>query len=161
MLNDEKYTVSRDNIYYLCYIFEKLSRETLNSKNYLITKFNREDLEHICKAEHAYHTLSSEQVVAEFIEEFNIEYGKWNRITEGPYRVPYESQMARTYTRIITKMNSSSNLLDNFIKAMKSPMADAIDDYHSPLFFHNSDYLAACFDEGTLIDIWERFGNQE
>lgn len=156
--NGDKYKVTRENIYYLCYIFEKLSRETFNSKNYLITKFSKEILEGICEAEEAYHVLSSDQVVAEFIDRLGIEYGNWDRIVEGPFIVPYVSQMARTYTRIIDKMvSNNSDPLDNFIKVMESPLADHVDDYSSSLFFHTSEYLAACFDRGEMIDVWKMY----
>ena len=151
---DKGYKPTYQNIYYLAYLIETISRKTKNTKKDLATYFDRDLMLHICDIEDVYHSLPMDRVVGEFIEELDIREGNDNRIAACRYRIPAVKNMAGTYARLASKMESYDNILDNYIKILNSDLCEELDDYNSSFFFENSDYVAACFDRNVVLDMY-------
>ena len=149
-MRKSEYKPTFENIFFMCYLVEKISRDTRNNKPYVVSKMDRDYVLHMCEYEDIYHSQNLDKVVFEECEQLGIKMGRNTRLTTAKYRIPTINAMAELYRRLIYKLEGE-DIIDSFFKVMSSPMTDFIDDYNSSFYYENPDYIKDCILEGRLI----------
>lgn len=140
-----------DNIFYFCSIIEYISRKTKNHRKDVIKKFSASDIARQLSLAEVNHCLSFEQVSDELIEEFHIENGDYDTVSECKYDVPSAQAIGRVYQTLITSISDDNNVEENIIKVFSSFISDEISDFNSSVYYRNPMYLKASFQSGRLL----------
>ena len=144
-----KFTPTKDNVFFFCYLVELLMRHTLNSKPEIIKHMSRDYVLNILENEECYHVLPKERLICEQVEELKILKGRFNPVDKALYRVPPVTAMARLYAKLIFMMDG--DVVDNIFKVFSSDICNFIDDYNSSLYYENPEYIKECILVGEII----------
>lgn len=149
-----EYTPTRNNIYYLCYLTERISRICRQSKADTVKHFDIPYTLEICLNEDDYHSRGIEVVAREQIKRLGIEEsGRFFRLSRNRFSNPTDAELAEIYTDVIFKLNG--NPIDNFFRVMNSPIADLIDNYNSDVYLSDTEFLTDSVRAGFLVDEFE------
>lgn len=149
----------KDDIRFMCYVMEVLSRHTDNRKSDLICKMDKDYIMSLCPNKHIYATYSPKQLANEQIEKLGISDGLFSYIWWARYNIPSPVDMACLYSSLIYMFDGDP--IDNFIKVMSSPICDYIDDYNSSLYYENLLYIRDCIEAGRIIKLGLEFLSKE
>lgn len=154
-MSNKEYKPTRDNIFFLCYFFEKFGRYTFTSKKEIANKMTREHFLNMCEHEDAFHIIDPDQLVFEQKQQLELYIGDNNRISNSNYKIPSIDDMAELYRDIIFEISEQERegVTDSFFRVMNSPIADLIDDYNGSMYWESIEYLVACILEGKALEI--------
>ena len=98
------------------------------------------------------HCLSFEQVGDEIIEQYKIEEGNFDTITECKYTVPGFQDIGKLYCIMIEDCAESGKEVDELIKIFSSFISDKISDFQTDIYYQNPSYLECSYAAGCLLD---------
>lgn len=143
----------KDNLLYICTLIEYIARQTCNKRRDIVNKLSDKQLEHEIKAASVNHCLSFEQVSDEWIEEYDIQKGKFDNIAMCKYAAPTATSIGRIYQRLILdNVEDYPNIIETIRAVFNSFISDEISDFNSNVYYSNPDYLKWSYKEGRLLD---------
>ena len=98
------------------------------------------------------HCLSFEQVSDEIIEQYNIQQGDFDTITDCKYTVPGYMDIGKLYSIMIEDCAKPGEETKELIKIFCSFISDEISDFNTDLYYQNPSYLEWSYREGYLLD---------
>ena len=97
------------------------------------------------------HCLSFEQVSDEWIEQYGIEQGTFDTITNCKYTVPSVTAIGRVYQQLVVGISKENEEAQAIIDVFSSFISDEISDFNSSVYYSNPDYLRCSYEEGVLL----------
>ena len=91
----------KDDIYYVCTMIEFVARATKNRRRDVVKNFSVKNIEHQLKVAEVNHCLSFEQVSEEWVEQYDIEMGNYDTVSECKYAVPSVTAIGRVYQQLV------------------------------------------------------------
>lgn len=89
----------------------------------------------------------------EWIEEYDIQKGKFDNITMCKYTAPTATSIGRIYQRLILdNIEEYQNVIEAIRAVFNSFISDEISDFNSNVYYSNPDYLKWSYKEGRLLD---------
>lgn len=98
------------------------------------------------------HCLSFEQVSDEVIEQYEIQNGDFDTITECKYTVPGFMEIGKLYSIMIEDCAPSGKEVDELLKIFSSFISDKISDFQTDIYYQNTSYLECSYRAGYLLD---------
>ena len=143
----------KDNdLFFVCSLVEYLARKTKNSKKYVVEKIGKEKINKIYELASVYHCENIDKIVDELIEEFHIEIGNYDILSNAQYSIPTYWDIGEVYKRLIIMISKSENeYIDNMIEVLKSWIIEKIDNYNSSMYYENPSYIYQCYIEGRIL----------
>ena len=144
---------NNDDLFYVCSMIEFVARETHNKTKDIVAKLSDKELAHQLKAAGVNHCLSFEQVCDEWIEEYGIEEGTFDNISNCKYTVPTVLSIGRVYqTLILNVMDLYENVIEAIKKVYSSFISEEISNFNSNVYYSNPDYIKCSYEAGMLLD---------
>lgn len=140
-----------DDIYYVCIMIEYVSRITNNRRKDVVKRISKKEIEHQIKAAEVNHCLSYEQVADEWIEQYKIEKGNFDTITDCKYAIPTVNAIGRVYQQLVLEISEENEEAQAIIDVFSSFISDEISDFNSNVYYSNPDYLRCSYEEGILL----------
>ena len=145
---DEK---RKDDIYFVCTMIEYVGRVTKNRRADIVKYLLKKNIEHQLKVAEVNHCLSFEQVSDEWIEQYGIEQGTFDTITNCKYTVPSVTAIGRVYQQLVVEISKENEEAQAIIDVFSSFISDEISDFNSSVYYSNPDYLKCSYEEGVLL----------
>lgn len=142
----------RNDYFYVCSLIEYTARKTLNKRGTIVKALGEKGIDkQLCDAE-VNHCLSFEQVSDEIIEQYNIQQGDFDTITDCKYTVPGYMDIGKLYSIMIEDCAKPGEETKELIKIFCSFISDEISDFNTDLYYQNPSYLEWSYREGYLLD---------
>lgn len=140
-----------NDLFYLCSLIEYIARKTYNTKEYVINKIDKKELEKIYSLADVYHSENIDKVSDEIIEKYNIKVGNY-RFDNYKNRIPSYFEIGAVYERLIRQISANKlEYIDNLIKVLTSWIIPKIDNYDSSMYYENPSYIYECYKEGKVL----------
>ncbi len=149
---DEEITFN--DVFFVCYMIERTARFLKQRNLYVVQKIAKSGLERQLSIAQSLHCLNPEQVVDEWISEYNLEPGSFDitkvdsRFTD---KVPTDLQMGKVYARLVeTVAGKAADFATTIMSVYKSPICEFIDNYNSSAYYEPSPVIAKAFYSGEF-----------
>lgn len=136
---DERITFN--DLYFVCYMIERVARTIHQRNRYVVEKLGAEGLWHQLSIAETNHCLNPDQVVHEWIEQYQLTTGDVDvtkvdlRFTD---KIPSPTQMGKVYARLIEAVNQSEDLVSTIVNVYHSPICETIDNYNASAYYEPS-----------------------
>lgn len=142
----------KNDLFYLCSLIEFIGRITKNHRGKIVEVLGKDELKRQLSLAEVNHTLSFEQVSDELIDEFQIQIGNFDTVSECLYSVPSFLAIGKEYQRLIFAVQETNeNIIDTLFNVFTSFISDEISNFNSSVYYSNPDYLKWSYFEGELI----------
>jgi hypothetical protein len=139
-----------DNMFYLCWLLERLHRSTGLPHMDLTEKMGTEKLRYYYNYADAYHCENPDKVIGELADELGLpEPPLFHELPEERKNPPF-SKMAKSAARVINDVYGDDyiNGVYNFYTSFLPPI---LADTKNNLYWSSKEYLVACYREGVLL----------
>lgn len=148
----EDETISENDLYFLCYMIERISRKIKQKNNYVVTHVGRDEWLRLISLADVLHCENPQKIEAEWIEDYQLELGDFDVKKVDPElveNIPTETQMGKVYTRLIVDtLTPNENYVDGLLRVYSSEICDKIDDYNCGAYYEPSYVIARAYNEG-------------
>ena len=135
----ESEAVSFDDLYFICYMIERVARKLKQPNSYVVNKIQKKNLEQLLSCAETLHCLNPVQVESDWITDYGLEKGSFD-ITQVDSslctQIPSETQMGKVYARLIDSV--TSDYAEGITQVYNSPLCKTIDDYNSRAYYEPS-----------------------
>ncbi len=148
----ENEEISKNDLYFLCYMVERLARRLHQHNAYIINKIPYSEWMRLISLAGVLHSENPLKVEEEWIEEYELQKGDFDILKVDPElveKVPSVTQMGKVYTRlIIDTMISDENYIDAMSRVYNDEICEKIDDYNCGAYYEPSYIIARAYNEG-------------
>lgn len=139
-------------LFFLCSLIEYIARQTRNRRIEVVDRLGDERLRKILDLADVYHSDNIERVAADFIDECQIEQGKFDNVAACRYLVPSFWDIGRVYQRLILAVaaDEGASVVEALREVYSSFMAGKIDDYNSSVYYDSPERQFADFKAGIV-----------
>ncbi|WP_282804113.1 hypothetical protein [Clostridium tetani] len=143
----------KDNLYYLCYVIEVLSRKTKNRRKTIVDALGRDNIEFIYKNAEVMHSEPIDVVCYEFIEKCNIKDGDYDIEVYCKDKPPRALSIGKLYSRLILSLlEDEEDLISKTMEVLSSWLVDEITNFNSSLYYSVLGYLKECYLQGEILN---------
>ena len=142
--------MKNDALFFTCALIECIGRETRQTRKQVVSYLG-EDIERIYKYADVFHCEPVVKVAWDFIERDAIPAGAYDVKERARYAVPSVWEMGDVFSRIVQDCYEEDRLTEGIRAVFSSPIAEAILNFNSDLYYQPREYLAACYRENWII----------
>ncbi len=148
----EDEVVTEDDLYFICYMIEKVSRYLHQRNQYIVNAVSKDEWRRLISLSSVLHCENPDKIVHEWIEEYHLEHGMFeieNVDRELVNKIPYPTQMGKVYMRlIIDTMTPDEDYIDALIRIYNDEICLKIDDYNCSAYYEPSYVIARAYLNG-------------
>lgn len=144
--------MEQNDLFYVCSLIEFIGRKTKNSRSTIVQKLGEEGIRKLLKDAGVNHCLSFEQVSDEIIENYHIEQGTFDTITDCKYSIPTVTAIGRLYSRMILDCAPEGEEVAELMTLFESFISDKISNFKTGVYYENPSYLECSYKAGNLLD---------
>ncbi len=144
-------TKNNSKLFYTCSLIEFIGRKKKRNRQDVVDSLGRDSVERIYEYADVFHCEPIEKVAAEFIEECQIQDGSFDNEGECRYLVPDYWTIGEVYERLIEDCYSDDEIEKGIWMVYHSWINESISDYNTDFYFQSRDYIAACYETGTIL----------
>lgn len=96
--------------------------------------------------------LTFDQVSDELIEDFNIQNGMFDTMSECRYEVPEVTSIGMLYPELVLAVMQGEDAAQGIKDIFSSFITDEISDFNSNVYYTNPDYLKCSYLEGEMLE---------
>jgi hypothetical protein len=141
-----------NDLYYICYMIERVARHMHQHNKYVVNKIDREELYHLMSCANVLHCENPLKIENEWIEEYQIEEGDFDIQevdTELAGIIPAPTQIGKVYCKLILNtLSSTEDYVDGIIRVYNNPICEVIDNYNCSAFYEPPYVIARAYQEG-------------
>jgi len=146
--------ITEDDLYFMCYMVERIARKLKQRNKYVINKMGYEELAKKISLANVLHSDNPNKVAEDFIDEYNLEIGTFDITkinSELVDNIPTELQMGKVYQRlIIDTLDDDEDFVNGMIRVYNSPICEIIDDYNSSAYYEPSYVIARAYHNNSF-----------
>lgn len=150
----EDETVTQNDLYFLCYMIERVARKLHQRNCYVVNKIPRKEWMRLISLANVLHCENPLKIEDEWIEEYQLENGTFDisRVnTDLVERIPTETQMGKVYMRLVTDtLQPEENYIDGLIRIYNDEICRKIDDYNCSAYYEPSYVIARAYNDGKF-----------
>ncbi len=147
---DEK--VTEDDLFFLCYMIERIGRRILQKSQYIINKIPYDELIRLISLSDVLHCENPEKLETEWINEYHLEQGDFDRANIDKSlveNIPSSTQMGKVYKRlVISTLQPDENYVDGMIRVYNDEICDSLDNYNTGAYYEPSYFIARAYNNG-------------
>lgn len=144
--------ISRDDVYFVCYMIERIARQLKQPKKYVVNAMGHDALSKKLSLADTLHSENPLAVEADWIDEFNLHPGEYDVTNVDPelcQAIPTATQMGKVYKRlIINTLQPGEDYADAILRVYNDPICDIIDNYNTSAYYEPSQYIARSYFAG-------------
>ena len=141
--------ISRDDLYFICYMIERVARKLHQKNCYVVNSIGREDLYHLLSVANVLHCENPLQVEEEWTREYHLEKGNVDvtKVDEDlGVNIPSAIQMGKVYVRLIQNTAArDEDYVDGILRIYNDSICDIIDNYNSSAYYEPSYVIARAY----------------
>ena len=134
---DEELT--QNDLYFMCTMIERVARKLKVRNKEVVNALGYEELCKKISLASVLHSENPDKVVADWIEEYRLEEGKFNIVDVDKTlveKVPSPLQIGKVYRRLIEyTLQEGEDYIQGMIRVYNSPICEIIDDYNSSAYY--------------------------
>lgn len=142
----------KNDLFYVCSLIEFIGRRTNNKRGVIVDKIGLPGIEKLLYDAPVNHCLSFEQVSDEVIEDYHIEMGSFDTISDCHYSIPSYTAIGKLYSDLIQDTMADKDVSTSLIAMFRSFLSDEISDFQTGVYFENSSYLTQSYFAGYLLN---------
>ena len=139
-------------LFFLCSLIEQIGRDLNRKRGDVVKQIGKQQLQKFYDRADVLHCEPIEKVSDDIIGEFQLHSGEFNNVKDAKYQVPDVWTSGKVYARLIEDTSSEENVLDVLFEVFTSWIDERISDYNSAFYYQPRDYIAACWNDGAVID---------
>lgn len=157
MVNQNKHfddeQVTDDDLYFMCYMIERVARNIKQRNKYVVNKIGRDELWHLISLANVMHCENPLAVEDRWIKDYGLEKGTFD-ITDVDRDlariIPHPLDMGDVYRRLILDTRlTKEDYADGIVRVYNDPICETIDNYNASAFYEPSYVVArAYFNKG-------------
>lgn len=96
--------ISKDDLYFVCYMIERVSRRLRQPNKYVVNIMGHDELAKKRSLASVLHSANPEATESDWIKEYNLQPGNYNILEVDPElcpKVPSTTQIGKVYKRLI------------------------------------------------------------
>jgi hypothetical protein len=144
--------IDRDDLYYTCYIIERVARHVHQHNKYVVNKIGKDELYHLISCAKALHCENPQQTEVDLISQYGIEEGVFDISkvnTDLIKTIPAPTQIGKVYCRLILNtLRPEETYVDGIVRVYNNPICDVIDNYNCSAFYEPSYVIARAYQNG-------------
>lgn len=147
-----KEEITENDLYFLCYMIERVARKLQQRNRYVVNHISREEWMRLISLANVLHCENPLKIEDEWIEEYNLEKGDFD-IKQVNHdlveHIPTETQMGKVYMRLIVDtMSSEENYVDGLIRIYNNEICKTLDNYNCSAYYEPSYVIARAYNDG-------------
>ena len=148
----ENEEITENDLYFLCYMIERISRKIHQKNKYVVNKIPKEEWLRLISLADVLHCENPEKLEEEWIEEYGLQQGSFDVLrvdTELVQHIPTATQMGKVYKRLISDtMQPSENYVDGMIRVYNDDICETLDNYNCGAYYEPSYYITRAYNNG-------------
>lgn len=148
----ENEEVTENDLYFLCYMIERVARKLHQRNKYVVNQISREEWMRLISLADVLHCENPEKIEDEWIQEYELQMGDFDIAkvdTELVKQIPTETQMGKVYMRLIVDtLQSDENYVDGMIRVYNDELCETIDDYNCGAYYEPSYFIVRAYLNG-------------
>jgi len=148
----ENEEITENDLYFLCYMIERISRKIHQRNKYVVNKIPKEEWLRLISLANVLHCENPEKLEEEWIEEYGLQQGNFDVLmvdTELVQHIPTATQMGKIYKRLISDtMQPSENYVDGMIRVYNDDICETLDNYNCGAYYEPSYYITRAYNNG-------------
>ena len=146
--------ISKDDVYFVCYMTERLARKLKQPKKYIVNVMGHDELAKKLSLADTLHSANPLAIEADWTNEYNLQSGNYD-VTKVDHdlcsNIPTSTQMGKVYKRlIIDTMQPGEDYADAMLRVYNDPICDIIDNYNTSAYYEPSQYIARSYYSGSF-----------
>ena len=141
--------ISFDDLYFVCYMIERVARKLKQRNAYVVNKIGSENLYHLLSCAQTLHCLNPLQVEADWIADYELKNGSFD-ITAVDSNlcavIPSATQIGKVYARLINSL--TKEYITGLQEVYNSPLCKKIDDYNCSAYYEPSYVITRAYLNG-------------
>ena len=140
-----------DNMFYLCWLLERLCRSTDLPHKDLVKMIGVERLQHYYDYAEAYHCENPDKVVGELAEEIGLPTPPlYSQLPDDKTNPPF-SKIAKSAARVINDVCGENCYVQGVYDYYTSFLPPILADSANNLYWSSKEYLVACYEDGRIL----------
>ena len=144
--------ITTNDLYFVCYMIERLARRLHQKNRYVVNKIGREGLCHLLSVANVLHAENPLAVEDTWIRDYDLQTGAIDVMAVDKSlvdEIPTSLQMGKVYQRLIKDtMLPEENYADGIIRVYNDALCDVLDNYNCSAYYEPSYVIARAYFEG-------------
>ena len=144
--------ITTNDLYFVCYMIERLARRLHQKNRYVVNKIGREGLCHLLSVANVLHAENPLAVEDTWIRDYDLQTGTIDVMAVDKSlvdEIPTSLQMVKVYQRLIKDtMLPEENYADGIIRVYNDAICDVLDNYNCSAYYEPSYVIARAYLEG-------------
>ena len=142
---------NNNNLFFTCSLIEYLGRKEKRTRREIVDCLGKDRIQRLYEYADVFHCEPIEKVADEFAEESEITQGVFDNVGACRYRVPDYWDIGEVYERLIEDSYTDERIVDGIWEVYHSWIDAHISDYNTDFYYQPRDYIAACYEEGSIL----------
>lgn len=144
--------VTEDDLYFMCYMVERVARKLKQRNRYVVNKIDKKELTRLICLANVLHCENPLKVEDEWISEYDLVSGDFDVTDINPKletRIPTEIQMGKVYARLIVDtLKPDEDYIQGMIRVYNDEICEKLDYYDCGAYYEPSYFIAKAYSEG-------------
>ncbi|MCD8148475.1 MAG: hypothetical protein LUE92_02705 [Clostridiales bacterium] len=144
--------VTEDDLYFLCYMIERVARRLHQRNRYVVNRIDRLEWMRLISLANVLHCENPLKIEDEWIEDYELQSGSFDVLdvdTELVKVIPMPTQMGKVYQRLILQtLQPEENYVDGLIRVYNDELCETLDNYTCGAFYEPSYFIARAYYNG-------------
>lgn len=144
--------ITKDDLYFVCYMIERVARRLHQKNSYVVNMIGREGLVHLLSVANVLHCENPLKVEDDWIENYHLEEFDFD-ISDVDKdlvdKIPTTLQMGKVYQRLIVDTaKRDEDYVYGIIRIYNNKICETIDNYNCSAYYEPSYVIARAYFEG-------------
>lgn len=144
--------VTENDLYFICYMIERVSRKIQQRNSYVVNKITKEEWRRLISLANVLHCENPLKVMDEWIDEYQLQQGSFD-VTDVDKElvetIPSPTQMGKVYMRLIVDtLMPNEDYIDALIRIYNDEICLKIDDYNCSAYYEPSYVITRAYLNG-------------
>lgn len=144
--------ITRDDLYFLCYMTERVARKIKQRNKYVINSIGKKELTRLISLANVLHCENPLKIEDEWIKDYALKQGNFDvtdvnsELVDSP---PTATQIGKVYTRlIVSTLLPEENYVEGMIRVYNDPICEIIDNYNGSAYYEPSYIITRAYNDG-------------
>lgn len=144
--------VTDDDLYFMCYMIERVSRKIHQRNKYTVNQIGKKELTRLISLTQALHCENPLKIEDDWVANYGLSDGDFDITDVNPElvdEVPTPTDIGKVYTRLIlATAQPGENFVDGMVRVYNNPICETIDNYNCSAYYEPSYYIARAYNHG-------------
>lgn len=139
-------------LFFTCSLIEQIGRMLHARRGDVAAALGERGLRAVYDYADVLHCDPIEKAADDMITEFSLQSGSFDNVSAARYAVPDVWTMGKVYARLIEDISDDENVVETLLAVYTSWIDEKLSDYNSSFYYEPRDYIAACWQQGMVLD---------